>query len=277
MTLPIEFSFEGAGVRVIVIDGEPWWLAVDICRVLGLSNPTVSVSALDDDERAKFNLGRQGETNIINESGLYTLVLRCRDGVVAGTRPHRFRKWITSEVLPSIRKHGAYVMPAAEPVPEEAATAPMAPNVEADEIVSAGRVFRAMFNTARAMGMARRLAATRANQAAQRATGVDLAAELSATTWLAGADLPAPQRRQYELQQRIREHLVANDWPQGFTTQHLIEALALPLDKATQMAIGQCLQLLGYTRVRLAAQHSGGPRQWGYVLKQHGLQLELAA
>ncbi|ECP5826928.1 DNA-binding protein [Salmonella enterica] len=69
--------------------------------------------SLDEDERSKFNLGRQGEVNIVNESGMYTLVLRCRDAVKKGSVPHRFRKWVTAEVLPSIRKNGAYAKPKA--------------------------------------------------------------------------------------------------------------------------------------------------------------------
>jgi len=90
-------------IRVVDIEGEPWWVLKDVCEILGLSNPSVIADRLDDDERAKFNLGRQGNTNIVNESGLYTVILRS-DKPIARS----FRKWITSEVLPSIRKHGAY-------------------------------------------------------------------------------------------------------------------------------------------------------------------------
>jgi hypothetical protein len=64
--------------------------------------------SLDDDERSMFNIGRQGKVNIINDSGLFTLILRSRDAIKAGTPQHRFRKWVTSEVLPAIRKHGRY-------------------------------------------------------------------------------------------------------------------------------------------------------------------------
>ncbi len=84
-------------------------MAIDVIKALQLTNPTMSLKALDEDERSKFNLGRQGNTNIISESGLYTLILRCRDAVTPGTIPYRFRKWVTSEVLPQIRKTGRYV------------------------------------------------------------------------------------------------------------------------------------------------------------------------
>lgn len=107
---PSVFHFESeATIRAIVIDGNPWFVAKDVIKALQLTNPTMSIKSLDDDERAKFNLGRQGETNIINESGLYTLILRCRDAVSPGTIPYRFRKWVTGEVLPQIRRTGSYI------------------------------------------------------------------------------------------------------------------------------------------------------------------------
>lgn len=91
-------------VRVLEIENEPWFVAKDICDILELSNPSVALKNLDEDERTKFNLGRQGNTNLINESGLYALVVRSRK-----PEAKKFRKWITSEVLPSIRKHGVYM------------------------------------------------------------------------------------------------------------------------------------------------------------------------
>ena len=91
-------------VRVLEIENEPWFVAKDVCDVLELSNPSVALKNLDEDERTKLNLGRQGNTNLINESGLYALVVRSRK-----PEAKKFRKWITSEVLPSIRKHGVYM------------------------------------------------------------------------------------------------------------------------------------------------------------------------
>ena len=86
-------------------------MAVDVCIALDLSNPTIAVSRLDEDERAKFNLGRQGDVTIVNEPGLYTLVLGSRK---PGAKA--FKRWITHEVIPVIRKHGAYISPNAEAV-----------------------------------------------------------------------------------------------------------------------------------------------------------------
>lgn len=257
MSLPIEFSFDGAAVRVVLVDGEPWWVAGDVAHALAYGEAKDLTRNLDEDEKGRQivpTLGGDQEMLVINESGLYSAILRSRK-----QSAKRFKKWVTAEVLPSIRKHGAYLMPAAEP---EQDVVPMASHVAADEIVSAGRVFRALYTTGRSMGMARRLAATRANQAAERATGIDLAAELGATQWLDGPDLPEPQRRQYELQQRIRAHLVANNWPQGFSSQQVIEALGLINDRGTQMAVGSCLGLLGYKRTRL----STAGRPYAYVL-----------
>lgn len=123
------FSFqENHPVRVVLVNGEPWFVAVDICKALGLTNPTKSVSALDEDEKqlfsgdSNFKLGSAGKGAqsliILNESGLYTLILRCRDAVKQGTTAWRFRKWVTNEVLPAIRKSGEYNY--VEPMPKSA-------------------------------------------------------------------------------------------------------------------------------------------------------------
>lgn len=91
-------------VRTVIKKDGPWFVASDICLSLGLSNPSVAVSRLDEDERTKFNLGRQGATNCVNEFGLYTLILASRK-----PDAKKFKRWITHEVLPSIRKTGGYI------------------------------------------------------------------------------------------------------------------------------------------------------------------------
>lgn len=106
------FLFEGEQmIRVVDLDGSPWFVVADICSVLDLKNPSQSVGALDDDERAMFNIGRQGDANCVSEGGLYTLILRSRDAIKPGTVAHRFRRWVTGEVLPAIRQSGAYAVP----------------------------------------------------------------------------------------------------------------------------------------------------------------------
>lgn len=74
-----KFDFKGAPLRTLTDEaGEPWFVAKDVCDILGHSNVSMALDRLDDDERSKFNLGRQGETNIVNEAGLYVLVLGSR-------------------------------------------------------------------------------------------------------------------------------------------------------------------------------------------------------
>lgn len=94
--------------------GEPWFVAVDVCNALGLANPSVSVNSLDFDERSKLNLGRQGEANIVSEPGFYKLVMKSR-------KPEAkvFQRWVTHEVLPSIRKKGGYIAAAPDETPEQ--------------------------------------------------------------------------------------------------------------------------------------------------------------
>ncbi|XRY27288.1 BRO-N domain-containing protein [Cronobacter turicensis] len=108
------FSFEShADIRAIIINGAPWFIALDVCHALGISNNRDAMLKLDDDEKNTVALtdGNRGNPNtlIISESGLYTLILRCRDAVTPGTIPYRFRKWVTAEVLPQIRRTGRYV------------------------------------------------------------------------------------------------------------------------------------------------------------------------
>jgi len=102
--LQIFNSNEFGQIRTVTKDNEPWFVATDICKALELSNPTMATQRLDEDERSKFNLGRQGEAVIVNEFGLYNLVLASRK---QGAK--EFKRWITHEVIPSIRKSGGYI------------------------------------------------------------------------------------------------------------------------------------------------------------------------
>ena len=103
-------SNEFGTVRIVMIGEQPWWVLSDVCRVLGISNPSKVAQRLDNDEKLKVDpkseLGSRSNTpiTVISESGLYAVILR-------SDKPNAkdFRKWITSEVIPSIRKHGAYM------------------------------------------------------------------------------------------------------------------------------------------------------------------------
>lgn len=108
------FSFESNSIRTLAINNEPWFIAKDLCNTLKISNVSDALLKLDDDEKATIGLTDSQAGNgaqsisIISESGMYTLILRCRDAVKKGSVPHRFRKWVTAEVLPAIRKTGKY-------------------------------------------------------------------------------------------------------------------------------------------------------------------------
>ena len=105
------FKFGDSEIRVINKCGEPWFVAKDVCDALNLTNSRKALTALDDDEKGvtlSYTLGGEQNLSIVSESGMYTLVLRCRDAVNKGSVPHKFRKWVTAEVLPSIRKTGSY-------------------------------------------------------------------------------------------------------------------------------------------------------------------------
>ena len=103
--LQIFKNSEFGEIRTVTKNNEPWFVAIDVCNALDLKNPTVSVGRLDEDEVTKFNLGGlSGESNIVSEYGLYNLILASRK-----KEAKKFKRWITHEVIPTIRKHGAYM------------------------------------------------------------------------------------------------------------------------------------------------------------------------
>lgn len=112
------FKYENNDVRTVEMNGEPWFVLKDVCGVLGLSNHKVTAQRLDRDEVSQTyltdSIGRKQETTVINESGLYSVILR-------SDKPEAkpFRKWVTSEVLPSIRKNGGYIAGQEQLSPEE--------------------------------------------------------------------------------------------------------------------------------------------------------------
>ena len=102
----VEFAFDGSSVRVVMRDGEPWFVAADVAAVLGYSETYSMTRYLSDDETCSAKLADQVQTReyvVVNESGLYNAIFR---STLYGAQ--RFRKWVTSEVLPSIRKTGSY-------------------------------------------------------------------------------------------------------------------------------------------------------------------------
>lgn len=104
-------------VRTLEIKNEPYFVAIDVCKCLDIKNATQAVQRLDKDEVTMFNIGSlSGETNLVNEYGLYNLILASRK-----KEAKAFKRWVTHEVLPSIRKHGAYMT---DEVLKEALTSP---------------------------------------------------------------------------------------------------------------------------------------------------------
>ena len=105
----LPLNFKGCAVRTVMIGNMPWFVAKDVCEVLELSDVSMSVAKLDDDEKLVQKLfvsGQNRDMIIVNESGLYTLIMRSNK-----PEARSFRKWVTSEVLPSIRATGQYAMP----------------------------------------------------------------------------------------------------------------------------------------------------------------------
>ena len=150
------FSFETQVIRTQVDqDGQPWWSIKDVCEALHIKNVGNASSRLDDDERSVIRFAdvtnRSQEMVFVNESGLYSLILRSNKD-----EAKRFKKWITSEVIPTIRKTGSFtlskraeVFPAAEPV------------------------FRSLAAVAEIFGLEKNQALLYANKATKRETGVD--------------------------------------------------------------------------------------------------------
>lgn len=116
------FEFNPNPLRVIVRDGEPWFVAADVCAALAISNPSDALRRLDDDERTLDSIEGASNglpVNLINESGLYSLIMGSRK-----PEAKKFRKWVTAEVLPAIRKTGRYEAPAAVAAAPAAAVVP---------------------------------------------------------------------------------------------------------------------------------------------------------
>jgi len=103
------FDFDGRfRVRVTDQNGSPWFVAKDVCEALEIKNASDAISRLDQDERSTIGNSESrnggGSLLILSESGLYALILRCQGAMTDGTPAHRFRKWVTAEVLPAIRR-----------------------------------------------------------------------------------------------------------------------------------------------------------------------------
>ena len=119
-TAPTVFSFESTvNIRMVMIDQRPYFVAQDVCSALEIQSVDVALRKVDSDEKGTYSIRTHGgyqSLSVVNESGLYWLMLRCRKAAVEGTSAYRFRKWVTGEVLPQIRKTGSYIKNA---IPQE--------------------------------------------------------------------------------------------------------------------------------------------------------------
>lgn len=107
------FNFTGTEIRVVTKDGQPWWVAKDVCDVLEIKNSRDALGRLDEDEKGVAStdtLGGTQQVQVVNESGLYSLVLSSRK-----PEAKQFKRWITHEVIPAIRKTGTYSIASLSP------------------------------------------------------------------------------------------------------------------------------------------------------------------
>ena len=212
------FAYESSAVRTLDRNGEPWFVATDIAKILGYKLATDMAKMLDDDEKGMQNLhtlGGDQELLVVSESGLYAAILKSRRA-----EARKFRKWVTAEVLPSIRKTGGYRDPNAA-VPPAPTFLTGNPSHGADLLVAADRTFRSFMRSGRVAGLRLPEALRMANRQTQARTGMDMLAEMGveagglvgyvplaldygvsdfAAAWLGGAlPLPATVCRSAEL------------------------------------------------------------------------------
>ena len=165
----IPFKFEKFDIRVVVREAEPFFNVGDLCLALGFGNPRQAVDThVDPDDVQKLDaidsMGRTQQANHVNESGMYALILGATKA-----EAKRFKKWVTSEVLPSIRKTGGYV-----------ATSAQAPS-RIDGAIQALKLAPLAMRAARAFGLDKNVAAISANQYVCTVTGHNLLREFGAT------------------------------------------------------------------------------------------------
>lgn len=210
----LPFDFEDKAVRVIMVDDEPWFVAGDLCAVLSLPNVSQAVSRLDDDEATLISNEGGGNINIVSESGMYSLVLGSRK-----PEARRFKKWITSELLPTLRRTGRYILHDAPPRPLVSA------DIDPPRIMAAV----ALTNAARRLygiATARRIWA----QCGLPVAIADATAELEDDPFAAGIAAWATGRS-------------------GFSIEECAQGIGVAdLDLATRLRIGRLLRALGFRR-----------------------------
>lgn len=214
MSEVIPFSFEDHTVRTMMIDDEPWFVAADLCAVLQINNVSDAVGRLDEDEVTLVSNEGGGNINIVSESGMYSLVLGSRK-----PEARRFKKWITSQLLPTLRRTGRYILHDAPPRPLVSA------DIDPPRIMAAV----ALTNAARRLygiATARRVWA----QCGLPVAIVDATAEFEDDPFAASIAAWATGRS-------------------GFSIEECAEGIGVPdLDLATRLRIGRLLRALSFRR-----------------------------
>lgn len=251
----IPFDFETNAVRVVMIADAPWFVAADVCRVLEHSNSRMALKRLDDDEKGVtkvYTLGGEQEMNIISESGLYALIVTSN---IPSAK--RFRKWVTAEVLPAIRRDGRYAMAAPDMADLAAkrgyyACLPDAHKAKAEAKADAVRQIEEMI----------------ASGARVRAA----VAEVAEATGISERTLYAARRNVWMVAGPDWEPALAPRWsgPRGMVTDCHPEVLRLFLTlRASRARVSDC-----YRRVVEEAQaHGWAPVPPEYTLRRAALRL----
>lgn len=183
-SLPTKHDFDGRAIRVVELDGEPWFIATDAARELGHRDAEKLTRTLDDDEKGTHTVGTPGgqqTLSVISEAGLYRAIVQRRATSEVSDevreRIARFQRFVFHDVLPAIRRTGGYTLPAA-PV------APLPPPAVAS-------AFKSFFGIGRLIGLDRNQAALSANRATVASTGVDALALMGHTALVAPQQAPA--------------------------------------------------------------------------------------
>lgn len=227
----VPFAFESNTVRVVTDErGEPWFVGADVCAALGHTNPSVALGRLDDDERNTLNIadGNRGNPNtvVISEPGVYRLVFTSRvDGA------ERFKRWLAHDVLPSIRKTGAYSVPSV--------AQPLLPAEVVSRMASVATVRESVAMLAGLVpGLKHGMVGAIALDAVQRATGQDVSdlrkllpaaegslASMNATALGKALGLSAPKANALLASRGLQRKNVRNEWELTEEGQKVAEAL----------------------------------------------------
>lgn len=243
----IPFQFENLSVRVLDLDGNHWFVAADVCSALTIKNPRDAISKLDDDDVQSVNfatvansdgvinqtLNANQKINIINESGLYSLILTSRKA-----EAKKFKKWVTSEVLPSIRKTGSY-----------------SANPHQNDFFSVSQIkaARAMFDTYSDIGLKMGADASLSNAVAvakvMQHTGLDLSDLLpDSPVYKASSDVIKKQKDRDDLEVKLEQafDLSVTKGESFFTFNDICRFLGLPYSRRLAVAIGRILKRNGF-------------------------------